>query len=1002
MNSHSHLAHRATPAIAGHDEHEDEYVDKVVGWLEIGEITDIAAPPHGEHFGFEPQWNNEHHKHHPDCITVTIEPLEHHGLYEAAPDVQTAVGPFELEQMHAHSLFRAKATGRLKLPQVCELKPRLVAHTGHIQTMKILVKLFYCPAVVKTKDQLSYMGVTAPITISWAKARQIYPVMCPRGSTVGLICIGHHFAHQSDFFMARLKEAQPDGDVMWKGKEGETRIHIFGTQALSEMKFDLLKEHVKKVEKTIGIAEIKQKTQLPPSKDIKTEHLEQWLRNVQDVFLRPLMVPIATHMIKVHLKYARNLPSEHWSLGNLSGGKGPRVGVKINGRMKKNVEKDGFQYTEVCAIKSHEGAWNKIFEYPSAIGSDNIQFKLVDHDPFGSDEMWGSATLKPKEVLHGFEGDIPLQMPQGSGGHRPVLGIKVEVGKEIPHKMHEDSHVVRGSFLRPGQHGTHAGPHYGPHAGPHHGHQHHHDHHQHHGHQKHHRHDTFHKAQPYAAHQHQQSGSNLLKVSIAGWRQIRNATAYGSSQVVCVCEVPGKQRFESRISSSSRGSVGGHGPPNQIYDYCAGDPLNFSILDGQGCPLGGASLVSSQFMPYGYDAEVTIACPERGITGLLRVKIVVAVDGGYASRAGPPPYAPTVSGYPGSYDPRGTRSGPSHPGSHDPSARIGQSGRSMDARTQAASGRSMYSQSGAKRHDGMSEIETVSRGRQASDFQSYPATVEQSMGMSSRSIHDGRASQSGRYQSNHGEQHFDGAQSGRSQGYARSYAEEQRMRNDSNHGAASQSLGGGHGGGHGGDHGGGHAENKAPETSSFMGSMTGIARDMFRSMSHHSSGSQSKGGVHSSQAPSRNDGPKHTLKVHCISASDLRVADHSFIGTDLKSDPYVRIEIAGDEERRKATRKKTNYIKQDLNPTWNEVLEIEDYQVEKDEDLDIWVFDMDDDIVSMAAHAMGKEDDLLGRVTIGADDIKSTFGCPRRFDLMLNEAGDKQGSAKLAIEITLQ
>ena len=56
------------------------------------------------------------------------------------------------------------------------------------------------------------------------------------------------------------------------------------------------------------------------------------------------------------------------------------------------------------------------------------------------------------------------------------------------------------------------------------------------------------------------------------------------------------------------------------------------------------------------------------------------------------------------------------------------------------------------------------------------------------------------------------------------------------------------------------------------------------------------------------------LRIHLVEAENL-VAKDSFMGRKGKSDPYVKVRVGG-------VTFKSHVIKENLNPTWNEMYEV--------------------------------------------------------------------------------
>lgn len=134
-----------------------------------------------------------------------------------------------------------------------------------------------------------------------------------------------------------------------------------------------------------------------------------------------------------------------------------------------------------------------------------------------------------------------------------------------------------------------------------------------------------------------------LKISIRSGRGFAKSVA-GTKRdhLYCVCGVVGRplSRLQTRVS-------GGAGEPvwnseHEIPEYIAGDQLEFVIIDSLAqAPMsvvganslfmpasdhsivGSGVLTAEQFFPYGFDSELTLTAPGQGISGLLRVKVVV-------------------------------------------------------------------------------------------------------------------------------------------------------------------------------------------------------------------------------------------------------------------------------------------------------------------------------------------------------------------------------------------
>lgn len=191
-----------------------------------------------------------------------------------------------------------------------------------------------------------------------------------------------------------------------------------------------------------------------------------------------------------------------------------------------------------------------------------------------------------------------------------------------------------------------------------------------------------------------------------------------------------------------------------------------------------------------------------------------------------------------------------------------------------------------------------------------------------------------------------------------------------------------------------------PRAQSWVGSAMGAVEGVMRSMSHHSrfdSQDNSRDNVTSpgnvgDQAPSRyanenagnfeeDDGPPGpALQVFLICADHLQIAD--FMG---KSDPYVKVELRGQNGVTKGKIKETNYKYQTLEPAWDEMLEFKNYELGDELHLEVW----DKDFIPFST------DDLLGRAHINANDVALGFDD----FIMLTEAGATEGQARMKVRV---
>ncbi|XP_055215361.1 extended synaptotagmin-1 isoform X3 [Gorilla gorilla gorilla] len=98
--------------------------------------------------------------------------------------------------------------------------------------------------------------------------------------------------------------------------------------------------------------------------------------------------------------------------------------------------------------------------------------------------------------------------------------------------------------------------------------------------------------------------------------------------------------------------------------------------------------------------------------------------------------------------------------------------------------------------------------------------------------------------------------------------------------------------------------------------------------------------------PDSQFGTEHVLRIHVLEAQDL-IAKDRFLGGLVKgkSDPYVKLKLAGQSFR-------SHVVREDLNPRWNEVFEVIVTSVPGQE-LEVEVFDKDLD-----------KDDFLGRCKV--------------------------------------
>ncbi|XP_072624890.1 extended synaptotagmin-1 [Canis lupus baileyi] len=106
--------------------------------------------------------------------------------------------------------------------------------------------------------------------------------------------------------------------------------------------------------------------------------------------------------------------------------------------------------------------------------------------------------------------------------------------------------------------------------------------------------------------------------------------------------------------------------------------------------------------------------------------------------------------------------------------------------------------------------------------------------------------------------------------------------------------------------------------------------------------------------PDSHFGTENVLRIHVLEAQDL-IAKDRFLGGLVKgkSDPYVKLKLAGQSFR-------SRVVREDLNPRWNEVFEVIVTSIPGQE-LDLEVFDKDLD-----------KDDFLGRCKVGLTAVLNT------------------------------
>jgi len=196
----------------------------------------------------------------------------------------------------------------------------------------------------------------------------------------------------------------------------------------------------------------------------------------------------------------------------------------------------------------------------------------------------------------------------------------------------------------------------------------------------------------------------------------------------------------------------------------------------------------------------------------------------------------------------------------------------------------------------------------------------------------------------------------------------------------------------------GHGPDK--HSSSWLGSALGSFHGMVqRSISHHTNSNHSQdgmsrdrdhmpAGVYGSHSAYEEDTRGQVLKVTLIKADNLRKAD--FMGL---SDPYVKVELRGQNGVTKGKIKETGYKKQTLEPVWEEMVELKNYELGDELYFEVW--DKDFGAIAAGKSAMGIADDSLGKARLEANDVALGF----EDWLMLSEAGDTEGRARLKVKV---
>jgi len=125
-------------------------------------------------------------------------------------------------------------------------------------------------------------------------------------------------------------------------------------------------------------------------------------------------------------------------------------------------------------------------------------------------------------------------------------------------------------------------------------------------------------------------GARSIKVAVLGAHAVRaglDGRLASRLQLFCVCGVTEKPHTANRTRPISGSTAVTWNEEFDIPDYLPGDALEFVLMqvDPQSGEeiLGMALLSDAQFGNFGYNAELTLACPGTGIVGLLTVRVTI-------------------------------------------------------------------------------------------------------------------------------------------------------------------------------------------------------------------------------------------------------------------------------------------------------------------------------------------------------------------------------------------
>jgi len=945
----------------------DTRLKEVVGLLEIGEAADLPAP------------NSKKQQQ----IFITVEPLQHPNVMNK--DI-VHVGPLHLSRQRASEFFHTDATVISK-----ELRPQRHEQwlSGNVQVIQIRVRVHYCPRdynpFLGKVDDLELLGVTEVITVSWHADRKVYHLLSPVGSIIGNIYLAHRLCYDSDLKKSRKEHSEEvlEGEVEW----GKAKLKVFSESYIMQMSLEDLQAHAKSIYKVINadpsFAQKKRPQLQSKAKPLREpprhyDDLIRWtLRDVQQDLLQPLLRARPTHLIKIKIISATGvMPANTGKVFGVSTGDGlsdPYVIAEIIDRHKSR-----FETRVIHGTLNPE--WNQAFETECALGKDELRFTLkdkaddvLDTVTMNKDMYLGEVRLPSSQIQRDADTvlDLPIMVkPKEAHGSLKVsiqIVKRLAVSKEranvenyssqgsqansrfdSPHMSSRDLSSLRPEVIS----------------------------------------DSY-QASAFANTPMQSDGGPTLKISIIGLRNLSGrAETQAPNAGTCVCQIQGRQnsKREARLGTQSS---------TFEMPVCAHDEvLEFSIFTNRQEVLGHASLRAVQFLTRGFDAELTLACNRRGITGLLRVKVVVVgaqhlgnqmrpVAGWYSA---PAKQAHAQQDFSRRLDNIGPsvietidRKGEGlqtfqniKPASIDKPYDyfVGRSTSMAEGRNQFMSDpRESFAMTNT-RNQSFSTVPDLPMRSQSSFFDKRQSSFlddRQQFGAAesllevgpSSSVYEGGSPARSPLQSRQDVYEEDPlsrlVESHDDISHLRSISAQEPIERKGSKGIIDSAKG------------------VFEKVASFVSSGSGRQdksveyRSRSKDLEAFSSAGSGIGG-----------GLNATLTVHIISASDLRCAD-----TFGKSDPYCVVQIPGKEN----SKFQTEYVPQNTDPVWNEKFVVTDY--ETTDCLEFKVFDWD---------PWPKTHDFLGKVILNPQEHDFGFD---GFDgeLVLQEAGDKQGLAKLKIRV---